>query len=136
MVLYEQKALATIFSVDANPEEPTPELQLELADDFLATARASKESLESWLVTPSSTKVSNFINDMLMFMTTGIYLAKEWRLVVKESDENWKSDKVFRDSIFCQFISFFFESCEKTCSKGESSCRLDGGSGGRTVYAC
>lgn len=116
-VRYEQKALATIFSAEANPAASTPERQLELAEDFLGTARPFKEALESWVGLAGSTKVSNYINDMIMYMTTGICLAKDWRTVVKESEERRQNDKTIKDSWLCFFVAVVFESYEKNLFK-------------------
>jgi hypothetical protein len=112
-VQYEQKALKTIFSDAADPVIPTPESQLALADDYLATARATNDSLKTWLGIPGSPKVSSFINDMLMSVTTGIFLAKDWRVAVKKAEESRMADKQINDSWIAFVLLVIFESLEK-----------------------
>jgi hypothetical protein len=116
-VRYEQKALETIFSDDAEPLIPSTEIQLALADDFLATATAFKEALETWLSIPGPPKVSCFVNDMLMSMSKGIHLAKEWRIAVEESERSRSIDKQNRDSWAALVLSVIFESLEKNAEK-------------------
>jgi hypothetical protein len=116
-VLYEQKALKTIFSEEADPILPTAEFQLALADDYLATARATNDSLKTWLGIPGSPKVSSFINDMLMSVTTGIFLAKDWRVAVKKAEESRMADKQINDSWISFVLLVIFEGLEKNAMK-------------------
>jgi|GEM_PF-6631414 len=51
-VFYEEMALKTIFSGEADPLTPKPETQLALADEFLAKTTAFIEDLETWLGHP------------------------------------------------------------------------------------
>lgn len=116
-VLYEQKALNTIFSDEADPFIPSADTQMGLAGDFLATAYATKGALETWLGSPGPPKVSNFINDMLMSVTTGIYLAKDWLIALKETERSRSADKQNRESWAAQILSVIFESLEKNAEK-------------------
>jgi hypothetical protein len=114
---YEQTAHATVFSAEANPASKNTELQLKLAENLLAAAKASKDALESWLGTPGSAKVNKFINDMIMFMTTGIYIAMEWQKVVNESQKRRESDKSIDDSWLATFASYVLTSYSKNILK-------------------
>lgn len=116
-VKFEQRVLNTILSDEANPAHPTADQQFELAEAFLATARPYKEALESWLGVAGSKRVSTYVNDMIMYMTTGIHLAEEWRRVVDASEARRQADKQIQDSFLRQFILAVIESWEKEIIK-------------------